>query len=329
MDWRLHEQHNRPVYLNAARATDDPSTCPKSHLYLASVLCQNMVGDERVQRMSQWLIDDRGKVWTRVDRLRAALGTALGPAELYKYAVENLGYVAIEDRHRAIWLKLRPRAVSQITLVAVLYWLAECRTHRCVISHLHRRWQHEMLSRADAIERLGDLVVDPSKVRDGDFHRQAREEAVAAPIQELLRRWQADAGAPFSGQCEALLHQAFAGRYMVIKRSCASRRLEIRAVGRGFVVYDDDWLSQAVGLRLEDQPDHYYARWAAEAYHEAASTERPSIDDVDALIERPQQGKARLQYQRLILPHRQPGGDHLLLCASLLDGSIDLRVEAA
>ena len=162
MDWRLHEQHNRPVYLNAARAADDPSTCPKSHLYLASVLCQNMVGDERVQRMSQWLIDDRGKVWTRVDRLRAALGTALGPAELYKYAVENLGYVAIEDRHRAIWLKLRPRAVSQITLVAVLYWLAECRTHRCVISHLHRRWQHEMLSRADAIERLGDLVVDPS-----------------------------------------------------------------------------------------------------------------------------------------------------------------------
>lgn len=279
--------------------------------------------------MSQWLIDDGGSVWARVDRLRAALGTSLGPAELTKYAIENLGYVAIEDRYRAIWLKLRPRAVSQTTLAAVLYWLAECRAHRCVISHLDRAWQHEMLSRADAIERLGELIINPSQVRNGDFRRQARQQAIASPIQELLRCWQEDESAPFSGQCEALLHQAFGGRYMVIKRSCASRRLEIRAVGRGFVVYDDDWLSQAVGLRLEDQPDHFYARWAAVAYHEAASTKQPKVDDVDALIERPRRGKARLQYQRLILPYRQPGGDHLLLCASLLDRSIDLRIEAA
>ena len=281
--------------------------------------------------MGHWLIDDRGNVWTRFDRLRAALGTQLGPAEFTKYAIENLGYVAIEDRNRATWLKLRPRAVSQTTLAAVLYWLLESPAHRCVISHLERAWQHEMLSRVDAIERLGELIVDPSEVRDGDFRRQAREreDDVAAPIKELIRRWQTDVSAPFSAQCAALLHQAFGGRYMVIKRSRGSRRLEIRAVGRGFVVYDDDWLSQAVGQRLEDQPDHFYARWAAEAYHEAASTERPSVDAIDALIERPQRGKERLQYQRLILPYRQSGGGHLLLCASLLDRSIDLRVEAA
>jgi hypothetical protein len=279
--------------------------------------------------MGRWLIDDRGNVWTRLDRLREALGTGLGPTELTKYAIENLGYVVIEDRNGATSLRLRPRAVSQTTLAAVLYWLVECPALRYVISHLESDWQHEILNRADAIGRLGELVVDPLEVRQGDFRRQAREGAIALPIRQLLGRWQADASAPFSTQCAELLHKAFGGRYMLIKRSCGSRRLEIRAVGHGFIVYDKDWLSQAVGQRLEDQPDHFYARWAAEAYHDAASTEQPSVDAVDALIERPLRGKERLQYQRLILPYRQSDGDHLLLCASLLDSSIDLRVEAA
>ncbi len=116
---------------------------------------------------------------------------------------------------------------------------------------------------------------------------------------------------------------------MVLKRAQSSRRLEICDVGHGFLVYDKAWLEKAIGRRFEDQPDHLYARWAAEAYYEASRTEQALIDNVDALIERPGRGKARLQYQRVVLPYRQPCGDQLLLCASMLDRSIDLRGEAA
>lgn len=318
---------NRPVYLNAARAADDPSTCPKSHLYLASVLCQNMVGDERVQRMSQWLIDDRGKVWTRVDRLRAALGTALGPAELYKYAVENLGYVAIEDRRRAIWLKLRPRAVSQTTLAAVLYWIGECSAERIVVSSFDGTWQHKVVgSAAAAIERLAALEIGTSDQRRGDFLRQRLTGEPKGELLDLVEQWRANQALQLSHD---LLQGSVGGRYMILRRTQWSRRLEIRDVGRGFIVYDDNWLAQAVGLRFEDQPDYLYGKWAAEAYYEASETQQPIIDNIDALIDTPGRGKSRVQYQRLVLPFREPSGDHVLLCASLIDRSIDLRVEAA
>ena len=64
MDWRVHEQHTHPLTLtqpewgttrrHAPKGSGSLWTRdrPKSHLYLASVLCQNMAGDERVQRMS-------------------------------------------------------------------------------------------------------------------------------------------------------------------------------------------------------------------------------------------------------------------------------------
>ena len=273
-------------------------------------------------------VDEHGSL-LRSSELRHALRSNLNPEELSTYVVTNMGYVAVEERRGTAWLRLRPRGVSQVTLAAVLFWLGDRPIERAVISHYDRAWRHEVIGpAAGVLARLGELVVDPLAVRGGDFHRKRHGKAVTA-LAPLMQLWHRDPAAPFSDLCRDLLHGWLGGRYMVLKRAQWSRRLEICAVGRGFVVYDDIWLANAVGRRFEDQPDPLYARWAAKAYYDAGASEQAVVDDIDALICRPGRDKARLQYQRAILPYRQPSGDQLLLCASLLDRSIDLRGEAA
>lgn len=273
-------------------------------------------------------VDDRGHLLTSA-KLRRALHSDLGQEELCAYAITNLGYIVIEQRRQTIRLCLRPRAVSQVTLAALLFWLGDRPIDRAIISHYDHVWHHEVVGPLDAIfGRLGKLVVDPLILRQGDFHRKRQTKLVAA-LAPLIREWHRNPATPFSVRCRGLLKNELGGRYMVLKRAQWSRRLEIRDVGHGFLVYDDAWLANAIGRPFEDQPDHLYGRWAAEAYYEASATEQALIDDVDAFIDRPGRGKVRLRYQRIVLPCRQPCGDYLLLCASLLDRSINLRGDAA
>jgi hypothetical protein len=275
-----------------------------------------------------WFIDEHGRLLS-ASELRDALLSDLAPGDLSTYVVANMGYVAIEERRGTVWLRLRPRAVSQVTLAAVLFWLGDRASERVVVSHYDRRWHHEVMGPTSAaLARVAELVIDPLEIRGGDFRRR-RCRIVTGLLVSLLQRWQDDPAAPFSQPCRDFLQDRLSGRYMVLKCTRWSRRLEICDVGRGFVSFDNDWLSKAVGRRFEDQPDHLFGRWAAKAYYEAISTEQVIIDDVDALIDWPGRSKARRQYQRIILPFRQPSGDHLLLCSSLLDRSIDLRSAAA
>jgi hypothetical protein len=240
-----------------------------------------------------------------------------------------LGYVAVTEGCRAVHLKFRPRAVSQTTLAALLYWLLESSADRVAITYYSGSWQHEVMPIAAAPSRLGQLVIDPVSVRGGDFRRRRSTRRLRGPLHALLQCWRDDPGATFAGTATGLLNRRLGGRYMILKHPQWSRRLEILEVGRGFIVYDDDWLARAVGLRFEDQPDYLYAKWAADAYYEASDDARVIVDDIDALIERPRKPKARLQYQRLILPFRHPSGDRLLLCASTLDRQVNLRIEGS
>lgn len=277
----------------------------------------------------QFFIDDEG-VELAGHELRRRFRSKLAPDGLATHVVVNFGYVAVALSGDTARLCLRPCVVSQVTLAALLFWLGDRSIDRAVISHYAGTWQHEVIGPFDAIvERVGNLVADPLVARQGDFRRH-RQSGCHAALEPLLRLWHHNSGKPFSDPLRASLRDNLQGRYMILKLAPWSRRLEILDVGHGFLVYNDAWLANAIGRRFEDQPDHAYGRWAAETYYEASLTEQPLVDNVDALIHTPGRGKVRLQYQRVVLPHRVPrGGDHLLLCASLLDQSIDLRDVAA
>ena len=178
-----------------------------------------------------------------------------------------------------------------------------------------------------AIARLCELVHGTSTSREGDFRRKRRKGVASGVLRELVQRWHHNTLHP--DQSVDLLQGGVGGRSMIVTHFSSSQELLISGVGRGFLSYDSRFLSNAIGSRLEDQPDHAFARWAAEAFRDGSAMNRPIVDDVDALIQSPTGKKARLRYQRVILPCPQRNGDHLLICASQIDTTINLRAECA
>ena len=69
--------------------------------------------------MDRWIVDGTGN-FCPLMQLHAAWRSDLTPQQLARYAVDNLGYVAIVDRPSALYVAPRPRAVSQATLVGAL-----------------------------------------------------------------------------------------------------------------------------------------------------------------------------------------------------------------
>jgi hypothetical protein len=274
-----------------------------------------------------WYVDEQGEVWS-ASKLRRALRTDLDDSELSTYLVVNMGYIAFELSPRALWIRLRPCAVTQVTLAGALFWLSERSDSRVVIDYYETTWCQELLGRtSQALGRLAELVVTAPTLRAGDFRRRPRE-SISGPLRLLVQTWQRDPAFAVSESSMEFLRNGLGGRYMLLKCPQGSRRLEICAVGRGYLSFDIAWLRKAVGRRFDDQPDHLFGRWAAEAYYEAAKGENAIIDDVDVLLDNPRRKKSRLQYQRVILPYRTRSGDHLFLSCSRLDRSIDLRREA-
>src|SRR5215510_5120213 len=117
---------------------------------------------------------------------------------------------------------------------------------------------------------------------------------------------------------------------MVLEPSSGGR-LCIADVGAGFVAYDEVWRGGARGQPVENQPDYAFGMWVREVFEDVFQRWLPRLDAIDAIVRRPRIGdNVRVCYRRLILPcWRVKSGTPLLLSASVVDDSIDLRGASA
>jgi hypothetical protein len=123
---------------------------------------------------------------------------------------------------------------------------------------------------------------------------------------------------------ERLLHSGLGSRYVLVQVG-DDGAVYFREVGRGFPWFEERWVSQARGLRMQDQPDYYIGRWAAQTYRMVARERAPTLDDIDAITDTPHLGRSRIRYTRLIVPVAAPWGESCLLGACVINPQIDLR----
>ncbi|HJZ43275.1 MAG TPA: hypothetical protein VJ233_06115 [Hyphomicrobiaceae bacterium] len=283
--------------------------------------------------MKTFLFDDRGEKWDATSRsLASALCASISGAELANYAIRNLGYVSVSESNGSVRVRLRPAAVSPIAFSALCYYLMDRKPERIVLSRLERDWSHEFIGAdVNVLRRLLHLVPVNHADRVGDFVSQTKRiEGIAPsnPLAALFKLWQEAGEALEYERIARLLEQGMSGRYVVVQTGETSSDVFLRAVGPGFLSYDDDWRARSTGLRVEDQPDYFYGRWVAQAYRDTTSDGAPRLEDVDAIVSTPRIGRSRVRYTRLIVPIRSPSGSECLLGASLIDSDIDLRVKA-
>jgi hypothetical protein len=282
--------------------------------------------------MKTFLFDDRGEAWDASShRLAGALSASISGAELANYAIRNLGYVSVKESNGSVRIRLRPAAVSPIAFNGLLYWLHDRQPERVLVSSLDGEWTHEMFgSCREAVSRLLILCATDPEGRSDEFLRQARELddlPTSSPLLGLLDIWTDTFGLDDRERLWNITSEALNGRYALLEVPERSSQIVFQEVGPGFLSFNDEWRSQASGLRLEDQPDYSYGKWLTSTYRDAAVRGRPTLEDVDAIVCKPGGERRRVRYKRLLLFARRRPEALSVLSASIIDDSINLRVK--
>jgi hypothetical protein len=231
-------------------------------------------------------------------------------------------------------VRLRPAKVSETALASALYCLADAGS-RSIAAELFQndRWNCSIVGNRGlvAASRLADVIARclPSE-RQVVLRRTLEPKSMPAtcPLRQAIQAWTSASG-NMMPDLEALLHKALKGRYAWVERETNTSPLVLREVGDGFSDNMKAYLEASVGRRIDDQPDPIYARYCRDAYGRAADMGEPLLEAVDVRLMLPEHGQVRRTYRRLILPFRPSLGRLRLLCASIEDGTVDLRGKAA
>jgi hypothetical protein len=284
--------------------------------------------------MQTYLFDDKGELWDGKSRkLAEILHASLSSADLLKYVVRNLGFIAVTDNNGSLRLQLRPAIVSQMALGGLLYWMHDRPIERVLISSLGEEWSHELVrTRKEVVRWLLTKVRRDGEDRRGDFLNQPRplhDLPDTSPLRAVLNAWAECDGVYDQNRLLPVLQNATNGRFFLVEAAASSPSIMIRDIGNGFTRDAGYWLGRTIGHRVEDQPDYAYGKWLAEVYGKVVTSRAPSLDDVDAVITWPQQPRISYRYRRLVVPFETGKDSTLLLSATLIDPAIDLRVKSS
>ncbi len=286
---------------------------------------------------STLLIDDDGTVAdSRSTTYRASLHALHTGDGFIDYAVRNLGFIAVDAQRASVKLRMRPTHVSPIAFAGLMYFLADKRPDRVLLSKLDRDgWQHEFLGSGDVAQpKLARLVARAQCARDGDFLAEPADiDQLPAdhPLHQLL-----DARAALLDAAErhgldavaAIAAPLTKGRFALSTADAAINRIVLAAIGNGYNPESQYWLSRIVGHRMNDLPDARYGAWTYDAYAAALKAGTPALDRCDIIVDWPRDGRTRYRNQRLMLPLQLANGSHTLVTATVLDPTVNLRGAA-
>lgn len=282
--------------------------------------------------MSLQLIDDQGQVWDGSSRqLRHAYDSPYSGGEFSDYAVVNLGFIATNVYGQSAQVRLRPNFTADAAFDSLYRWLLSRRFDRVVLSWLGDTWHNEMLrSNQAALVRLDDLIEMAKRHRPEEFlsrHLEGPTSHDPQSMQKLFKEWPQLSANLDEHEMRRMLEPLIGPRYVVVKGKRETQNLVFSEFGGGIFSNYEVWRSCAVGAPIQEQPDRLYGRWVANAYVEAINANAPRLDQVDAIVRWPHEGRLRMRYQRLIVPIKNQDGEVHLLGGSLVDDRIDLRVK--
>jgi hypothetical protein len=274
--------------------------------------------------MQTIILDDHGRAWdARSPALRSFLHCSLPDFDFLTYLVENLGFVAVTKiAPNAARIRFRPETVSQTSIAAALYYIADMGIERTVISHPDQFVERLFPSLAQTIAYIAEQVAASHQQPSAFTSRELPLEILAntdEALSSLFAQWIDSKQVYDSATLADVLPESLRPRFMLVEP--VDGRLTITDVGSGFEIYGEIWRKNARGLPMEEQPDYDYGQWVQGIYRRVQETRLPRLDEVHATIRRPDKNDSiHCRYRRLILPFTCKGnGGTCLLGASVFD----------
>ena len=245
--------------------------------------------------------------------------------------VERDGYVLVEQRIGKCIVWLNSGLVTGVAEAALYYLMGDIGCVRFALSFVPQQQATKICGSLEAaIRAIADEVARHRRSHTSRFAcRPVDIASVAAcpPLDVLLSSFVDIVKTRGLDGVQQLLSQARHDRYLVVEHRARSDCFVLRAIGSGYSGFEPKWSKSAAGRLLEEQPDIYYASWLAQTYRQALALEQPVAQEVDAAIFRPDHGRRRFAYRRLLLPFVGDGEQQCLLSASVADPTVDLGIN--
>jgi hypothetical protein len=240
--------------------------------------------------------------------------------DLTAFAVKNLGFIQVSwASPTRVRLRLHPDQVAPRAVQSLKSREATFGAAGVELGWLASSWQTESFPDASsALARLETLtrpvVLERYRALPQDL--SVLEASNGHPLKLLLQKWRvsfhrfSDSVMPF-----AMQHGIFS-RMMIIGVRKTVPEPTFRFIGDGFAsLYGEAFPVNAVGDKIENQPDKEYGAWVRPFYTQVASSGTPRLDVVDAVGPRFTRGPW-VRYQRLLLPWETPSGEVFVTLAS-------------
>jgi hypothetical protein len=241
-----------------------------------------------------------------------------------------MGCVLYKKNAASIYLRVAPHRLTLEAFAELSDVVNNSDCNRFALSWYGSTWQDEILPNSKALRtRLASLMMQTK--RSSRFHQRHADETSLTRehyLKPILALYRANGGALNMKTHGDDIARLTSGKYLSTYFDKDHGHLKFSAFGRNWTIYKDArWLTRCIGQRVEDQPDYLYGRWVADTYREAMLRYEPVLHDVDVIVRDPTEAgkERRIQYNRLLIPVKGPGGNHQLLSTSCLDLGVDLR----
>jgi hypothetical protein len=275
----------------------------------------------------QWVLEDSAE-------FLAALGDPNPDYDAASFAVKNLGFVKFQVLDGSIVeIELHPRNVQLPALLAVQQQLLSSQVGLFRVKYFETTWHSEiMISSERAIARLSELCAPTfAPLSTERFLVEPRDYSALfndpeSPLRRMVQKWRMSFGHFDPTVISFAIKQQLLSRMMIVGVRPRVSAAIFRFIGDGFSWTDDTFQLNAIGQRVENQPDKEYGGWVAEFYKSVASTGQPRYDCVTAAIHQPTPGVGGtgvIRYERLLLPWRTPSDEiFVTLSSKMLDEDV-------
>jgi hypothetical protein len=279
----------------------------------------------------RWILDDNGEVHlSGASELFAKLGFVHATASTEDYAIENIGFIGIDERANYAHVRYRPAVVSERAIAGLCYWLYDRPSGDVAISWFDGVWKTQP---PRSIHSAICFFLHALDVKSGDDASKGPK-LIAQHSDYARRRWEDKAlgfwpalhVAPIPAHVVDSLDAAFLGRWMIFQQASPGQSPQIINMGRGYPPFDSIFTSDTHSEHgIDSIEDPHYRNWIRSAIIDVAETRQARFEDVDAIVHWNRFGSLRTRYWRALIPIVQQDGNVHVLSASGNNSGVDLR----
>ena len=280
--------------------------------------------------MLTYVLDQQGKLRSPDDpSLSMQLGVCANARDLMDLAVTRLGYVEVRHRTRYIRVRCRPAVLSKAQHVSLFAILSNEPRRPIALEYLAKDWYLLLLRDPYAFTSfVSSLAVGEAATQPRLLNTRYARHASSFAGRDRIARSAAAAVTDIS-DLTPIFNALFAGQWTLFELDRATGDSIARVRGSAYPPYNPRWLANPNGQSVRAIANAEYGIWIAKLHREVTDTGAAVYDDVDAVVEFPNVGEARLQYSRATIPVQLQNGRALVISAAESNRLIDLRTPSA